>query len=143
MLDASRLNVAATVLVLWLSALVVIKWGPQTVKLIMTGKPPTGEDWLIAGVTIGFLGVTLNSGFWFLHYGAIEIGDMALSQTLYNAGPEANILTRVFPYSISAACHLIAFWNFRTIQGRHPILHVLISLSVAIGVYAGLTIWFP
>lgn len=114
------LNIAMVIPVVFLAVVMLSNWLPKAYQMVKTGGANSGEDWLILGVTTGFLGFVFNALFWGAYFfvdfmqweGAISFG--------YEMGPKVNVLTRHIPYGLSAAFHIIAFWKYNKTTAIHP-----------------------
>lgn len=141
--EFNKLNVALTVPVVWLGAMVANHWLPKTLDIFRDGGPKSGEDWLIAGVAIGFFGFVFNASFWGLHFLSTEMEWPKMIQLTYKAGPPVNIVTRHIPYIASAYCHLRAHWHYRREERLHPRSHLLLAAFSALLSWIALQVWAP
>ncbi len=134
------LNIAMTIPVVFLAVVMLRHWVPRALQLVRGGGANTGEDWLILGVSIGFAGFVVNALFWGFHFFVDFMQWQKFVDATYYLGPKVNVFTRHIPYWLSAACHIIAFWNYNKKTAVHPRTFFALSL-LWIGIFYA-ALWF-
>ncbi len=87
-------------------ALLLSTWRTEFFEAIKSRKL-TPEQWLVAGIVIGFAGNALDNGYWGIQWLIVLYSD-SLDNPLLRLGPMANVIFRQIPGIISVYCHLRA-----------------------------------
>lgn len=111
------MTVVLSVPALLLSALVLKHWFPQARKALLENR--LAADWLVLGVTINFIGIILNTGYWSLFWTSTTLG-WGIAPVLMDNGGIANLATRYTPVIGAAWCHLMAYHTFVKGDRRSP-----------------------
>lgn len=132
-------NFAEAVSLVWtwptviLGISVVAHWAPYVYKQLKEQEDLTSRDWLIMGVTVGFLGGVVDNIWWGVawSFDFVELGNHR--DWCFRHGVYSNIIFRQIFGAYAAYCHLVAFYEARS----KGMVNVWMSLSLAVGlIYA-------
>lgn len=131
-----------------LCLLVIRHWLPEAIRVLK--GPLEAADWLVLGVTLGFVGIFLNLVYWIFWWGlAFYSGEFVqFHRPLSQIGPALNLLMLVALHIAAAWCHLHAYYLFSHEKTTHPsrILHIttliaLILMSVVWALREGMVLF--
>lgn len=117
-----------------LCLLVIRHWLPEAIRVLK--GPLEAADWLVLGVTLGFIGIFLNLLYWMIWWlVALHYGDF--SPWHYPAGrwgTAVNLGTLLLIHIASAWCHLHAYYLFSQEKVTHPsrVIHVTTIFAVVL-----------
>ena len=107
---AELISLGLTIPTILLGGFVVCVFGPTAMQAVRD-KGVTSRQWLLVGITIGFVGQILDNLYWQFAWTASYLG-MEVKDSLFNSGVFFNIVSRQALGITAAACHIWA--AFRT-----------------------------
>lgn len=115
-----------------LCGVVLTKWIPEAYRALRRDKD--AADWLVLGVTIGFLGIELNLLYWTAYWAVsyVSATQSPILPTFLEWGSTWNLFTRQIPVIIASWCHLHAYYLFGKGKGQHPSKPLFHSLYIAL-----------
>lgn len=94
-----------------MSALVIWLWGKEA-WVAFRKKQKTPHDWLILGVTIGFIGQFVDNGYWGAAWQESFL-EHAAKEWLFEFGVFSNVPARQFCGFVAAYCHARGAYQVR------------------------------
>ena len=136
-------SLTATIPTILLAIVVVHAYGKKCLPWVRSGEPFSRVQWLILGITLGFLGQVLDNVFWQVAW-TLEFLELPWRQEVFQSGAWFNIVNRQLLGCLAALCHLRSAFlasskdaEFDTEQDRRFFWSVLCG-SVFVGVMYGL-----
>ena len=129
---AEFVSTLLTVPTIILAAGVIWYWRRDAARSIFKKRKRDSEDWLIAGIFIGFLGAFFDNLYWGAAWSS-EVVKSDWKPVLFACGVIANIPFRQLAGILAAYCHLRAFMDMRQGNGVSHLNKILL-LSLVCGV---------
>lgn len=128
----------ATFLSLWwtwpvitLCLAVLAHWIPKAVDDIVKQHKLNGEQWLILGIAVSFIGATVDVIYWGIVW-AMEYTKCPLGRTLFIKGVYVNLFFRQICIGYAAFCHLKAYYSL-TSKNNHKIVIYPTLWAIVVG----------
>ena len=98
--------------VLCLLCMPVIYYYWDAARVVWRRDKPTGaENWLAAGIVVGFIGIFVNTAYWSIGFRGALVFDMhGLFELMRVYGPVGDLFFKLFLSGAAAYCHLRSAW---------------------------------
>lgn len=107
---------------------VILHWGPKAWEAYHIPAPyRTDVQWLILGVSVGFLGGVLDNTYWGVAWTA-EFMEWKSAEKLFATGAMANIPFRQGAGTYAAYCHMRSYYLANQNSNKKLLSMILLSL---------------
>lgn len=137
---AELVSLALTFPTIILAIGVITHWGPQAWHAFKIHRDDrTATQWLILGITVGFIGALLDNLYWSIPWSASYVGSEHTGW-LVSYGVFFNIPFRQVAGVYAAYCHLFAFFKAKKSGQSKLLVFGLLSLLVGLSYIAVLSL---
>lgn len=120
--SAELISLVLAVPTILMSFIVVFLWRKQAIKTIKKGGPQTDVEYLITGITIGFVGSAFDNLYWGAAWTASFLR-WESKDLLFALGVYSNIPFRQAAGMIAAYYHIVG--SYSSIKERHKVIALL------------------
>lgn len=118
---------------IWISVKVVRHWAQRAFAVVKNLKQAEGEELLILGIFVSFLGITLNSSWWLLYYTVRWLSFHDFENIMLSYGFVVNMFTRQIPIMTAGFFHILAYHKYSTSSKKHPSADLKFSALIGFG----------